>query len=199
MAETSPSSSTLPKSAAVTAQKVRCAYRARRSGGQCLNSFLARGPKKYCSRKHLVKAYTERRKSNGSAPCRNPLRAVAIERDGGCVRRLRPDQIKSEDEMQQMGGHELDLYRRAYCKGKLLVRIVDAAKPRTLENVETLCGRHFGMVSDGRFRERVGPERYQQIKKTQARQYYRLKAMMRKMVRIYRGPPKNPLDYIDYI
>lgn len=172
---------------------VRCAYRSPKLG-QCINTFSTRGPKKYCSRKHLVKAYTERRKSNGNAPCRNTLRAAAIERDGGCVRRLRPEQIKSEDELYRMGGHELSVYEQAYCRGKLLVRIVDSAKPRTLENVETLCGRHFGMVSNERFRDRVGSQRHSDAKRVQGRNYLTFRLLKAKMVRIYRSGWGNPID-----
>lgn len=107
--------------------------------------------------------------------------------------------MNTEDELFKMGGAEQSAYEHARCRGRLIVRIVDPAKSRTLENVETLCGRHHGMLSDQKFRERMGYERYRQIKKVQARQYYRLKAMQRKMIRIYKGPPKNPIDYIDYI
>jgi hypothetical protein len=140
-----------------------------------------------------VKAHKKRTGRRGK---RDTFREAAINRDGGCVLRLHPEQIKNDDEMDDMNGAELDAYVRAHCKGKILVRIVDPAKPRTLENVQTLCGRHFGRLSDQRYRERLGRELYIKTKKVHARAYYRYLAMRRKSIRIYKGPPKNPIDYL---
>jgi hypothetical protein len=190
MTETSPGSSIVPKSPTTT-KMVLCAYRP-----TCLKTFPERGPKKYCCQGHQVKAH---RKRTGRRSKRDTFREVAIHRDGGCIRRLRPEQIKNEDEMERMWPLDLDLYVRAHCKGQLQVRIVDPAKPRTLENVQTLCGRHSGRLSDQRYRERLGPELYLKTKKVHARAYYRYIAFRRKSIRIYKGPPKNPIDYLDFL
>lgn len=166
---------------------VRCAY-----SPQCINSFPARGPKKYCCAGHRVKASHKR---TGRHAKGDPVRLAAIERDGGCVRRL----LVTEEYLALHNLAEGEIMYVDSCSEKLLVRRIDPTLPRTLGNLQTLCGRHFGMVSDERYRERIGPVRYRDVKKAQARQYYRYRAMRRKSVRIYRGPPKNLLDYIDYI
>lgn len=75
-----------------------------------------------------------------------------------------------------------------YCGGKLLVRVIDPSKPRTLDNVRTLCGHHFGIVSVERFRERVGLAAYRLHKKSQGRQYGIYMGLLQKMDQIYRRP-----------
>lgn len=179
--------------------KVRCAFRSHRTG-RCMNLFDARGPKKYCGRGCQVRAYQRR---TGKGHKADPIRVAALSRDGGCVRRIGDEKEKEYIDQYVDPNHGKETGEKgpvSDCStGKLLVRIIDPNKPRTLDNVETLCGRHFGMVSDERFRKRIGPDRYLQTKKMQARQYYRLKAMRRKMIRIYKGPPRNPLDFVDYL
>lgn len=156
---------------------VRCAYRSRRTG-QCIKTFPARGPKQYCRPGHRVRASHERNRRHLKT---DAFRHSVIERDGGCVRK-RP----SQDDWDNGGD----------CAGKLFVRIVDPKRGRTLENVETLCARHFGMKSNEQFRDRVGPEVHRAKKRVQGSNYLTMKLLRLKMSRIYHRDKKNPIDYL---
>jgi hypothetical protein len=136
-------------------KKLRCAYRSHKTGW-CINLFEERGPKRYCSQRHQVRDYQER---SGRRERGEPLRQAAIERDGGCV--LAND--------------------RRPCRDTLRVRIVDPAKPRTLENVATVCTYHFAIISNRRFEHRVGPEKHRELKRMQGVEYMRHLKLLNKM------------------